>query len=289
MIARLPGLVILPGFACNFHCDHCITRHRPAGQLTPAETRVLVSTIKKFKILKLGFAGGEPTLYKREIRAILSDAKFSGEISLTSNGHFSESVAASRKELGEYPGLKSVQLSYDSFHAKFLPFRNIRNLFLACRELGIKFSVILSVQSPFDLGLVCKLNKVGNFPIGVQKIIPAGAAKENGLGYKYPVFDKAILTRSCPNKKTMSFLHGYGFSVCCGAPDFFPGPMEYAHPTLEEHLRSRFYRLITKKTFRGIIKALRVRLEQLPPECSDPCTLCEKIFSTYAKNKTAAV
>lgn len=289
MIARLPGLVILPGFACNFHCAHCITRHRPGGQLTPDEMRVLAATIKKHQIRKLGFAGGEPTLYKREIKALISEAEFTGAIALTSNGHFSKSVAAARKELMGYPGLKSVQLSYDRFHAKFLPLRSVGNLFLACRELGIKFSVILSVQSPFDLELVQALKKTGNFRIGIQKIIPAGAAKDNGLGYQYPVFDKAILAQGCPNRNTMSFLHGYGFSVCCGAPDFFPGPMGYSHPTLEEHLRSRFYGLITGKSFQGIMKALDVKLDQFPPEYSDPCTLCEKIFSSYAKRKATAV
>lgn len=283
MIARIPGLVVLPGFACNFYCDHCISRYRNGGQLTKSEISLLAKTIQKHRIAKLNFVGGEPTLYKSAINGLLAKAKFAGAVGLTTNGHFAGSVAAARKELLGYPGLKSVQLSYDRFHARFLPFSNIRNLFSACRELNVKFSVVLSLESPLDMAAVQTLKKAGNFQIGVQKVIPAGAAKKNGIGYKYPVFDRGILGRGCPNKGTLAFLHGYGFSVCCGAPDFTPGRVKYAHPTLEAHLGSRFYKLITQKTFGAIMRALRVRIEKFPPEFSEPCVLCEHIFSAYAK------
>lgn len=289
MIARLPGMVVLPGFACNFFCGHCIARDRAKGRLTPEELEVLSGAIRKYGVKKLGFAGGEPTLHRAAIKKLLALSGFAGAVSLTTNGHFAATVPAAKKELSQYPGLRSVQLSYDKFHAKFLPLSKVRNLHAACAELGLKFSIVLTVQSPLDLVLVSELRELGDFRIGVQRVIPGGEAKKNGFGYKHPAFDRRILSKGCPNRNTMSFLHGYGFSVCCGAPDLPAGAMAYAHRTLEEHARSRFYRLIKTKTFGGIARELRVPLKDLSPECSEPCVLCEKIFSSYAKNATAAV
>jgi len=283
MIARVPGLVILPGYACNFHCAHCVSSGRKKTGLTEREINRLARTISAHKVRSLHFVGGEPTLYKSTINRLIPAAEPGGKISITTNGHFAGDEGAAARELASFARLDGVQLSYDRFHAKFLPFANIHNLCEACKKSKIRFSVILTLQSPMDLLLVKELKKAGDFPIGLQKVLPFGAAKLNEIGYAYPAFDKRVLSKKCPNRKKIAYLCGHGFSVCCGGPDLRPGPVKYMHPTLEAHKKSRFYRMITELTFSRMMTQLGVTAEWLSPEHSSPCTLCARIFYEYGK------
>lgn len=284
MAARVSRLVVFPGYACNFYCDHCITRDRGNGSLSGAEIKLLSETIARHKIRSLMFVGGEPTLYKNIVNELLLSAGNIRKVCITTNGHFAKDPGSAEAELSAFAKLTDVQLSYDRFHAKFLPLSNVSALYAACRKLKKTFAVSLAVQTPLDMLLVKRLREVGDFKIGVQKVLPFGAAKRNNVGYTFPLFDKSILSKKCPNRKTMAYMCGYGFSVCCGAPDMRAGRLEYVHAGLEEHLASKFYRMISGLTFSGMMSRLGVSRDWLAPEHSAPCTICARIFDEYGKS-----
>lgn len=270
---------ILVGYACNFACAHCITGREKRQKLTSAEIKLIVSQINKFAVKSLLFVGGETSLYVRDINTILSEVRHlpSTRIKITTNGSFAVTKVAAAEKLLSFRKLDSVQLSYDKFHAKFLPFRNVRNLYAACKDLGIKFSVILTIESPLDVVYAQKLWSVGTFQIGIQKVLQIGEAVTAGNAYVFPGFDKKVLKKSCPNRRSIKYIPGEGFSVCCSLLAY-KYPKAFTSMSLPKVLRSRFYRLITGHSFKEIAASLNVSVEKMEPHYSHECNLCEYIF-----------
>jgi MoaA/NifB/PqqE/SkfB family radical SAM enzyme len=234
----------------------------------------------EFGVKAVLLAGGEPTLYVAKANKILRGLPgLSGfRVRMTTNGHFGDSLGKAIKTLKSFIRLTSVQVSYDRYHAEFLPINNIANISQACKELGIDFSVSFCVSNPLDVALVAELKKIGSFRVGIQKVLPVGAAARNLLGYKHPSFDEGVLGKKCPRIGKMMYLGGCGFSVCCSSLVLGDKKKVFSHPTLQGHMESLFYRLITGKTFKGIAKFLKVPETSLEPIHSDPCTLCSYLF-----------
>jgi hypothetical protein len=279
---KISELGVTVGYACNFKCAHCGVSEKKHLRLSRAEEKLISESVNQYEIPSLLFVGGEPSLYVFAVNRILAgvhdlDGK---NVRITTNGHFSGTKAAARKLLSQFLRITKVQLSYDSFHKKFLPLRMVGNLYETCLEMGIKFSVVLSIQSPLDLALITELRSVGDFPVGVQKILPTGAARANNVSMLYSSFNKEVLSSQCPNRGGLMYLCGEGFSVCCSSLIFNCRSGKYVHRTIRDHLRSRFYELIGTLKFEEIAAKLGVSLseKELAPAMSSSCVMCEFIF-----------
>lgn len=239
-----------------------------------------MAAIKAYSVTSLHFVGGEPTLYIADINRILSGLASlkHTKVRITTNGHFGATKKSAKAVLASLLKLDYLQLSYDKFHREFLPFKNIRTLYNVCLEAGVEFSVAISIQSPLDLVLAPQLKKIGDFPIGVLKVMPAGSARENNLAYRYPSFDKRVLSKKCPNHKTITYMCGEGFTSCCSLLSFGEGSARFAHPTMRAHLNSDFYKLISRHSFGEIMRMSGVASTPLSPDHSSPCTLCAHLF-----------
>lgn len=273
-------LGVIFGFKCNFSCAHCLTYRENSTKITEQELNGVAGAIDRYRVRNIHFTGGEPTLYLKEIHSLLGRIRDNrlATVRITTNGHFAATETAARRLLSSIPRLKYVQLSYDKFHKKFLPFNNLRNIFAACRELGIDFCCNLTIQSPMDLVLLTELRRAGEFPVLIQKVSAIGEAKRNGLAYAPPAFDKKMLSRRCPNKNNLVYIYGRGFSVCCSSL-LFNGRYEWlCNKSPEAYLKSDFYKFISGNTFKGIADKLSVPISELLPEHSSPCGLCEKLF-----------
>ncbi len=274
------------GFKCNFACAHCCSPDASAA-LNPREESLLLDAVESHGMKTLHFLGGEPTLYLDRTNAFLSKLgklnKF--KVKITTNGHFAKTKSSAVTLLSSFKKLDSVQLSYDKFHKKFLPFSYIRNLHNACRSLNIGFGVVASVQSPMDMLLLNKLKDIGDFQIGMQKVLPVGRARSNRIFYQHPSFDRNVLSRRCPNKKVITCLPEKGFSICCSSLVFDTNIQNICHPTLKAHLDSEFYRMMRSLSFRGIIKKFGLNMAPFLPEDSAPCVLCEKVFRKLTTDK----
>lgn len=280
MNGNVEELCITVGYRCNFKCAHCAVVNKRHLELADSEKKLLVRVIKKRRVKALFFVGGEPTLYVPDINAILTALapRSIRSVKITTNGHFATTVVKAVDVLKQYASLDVVQLSYDNYHAKFLPLRNIKNLYQACRRLDKKFNIVFTIQSPMALVQLRKFRALGDFPVVVQKLHPVGAAKENNLSYSYPCFSRHVLRQRCPNLGKLIYMCGEGFTTCCSYLSLRENTARYIHPSAGGHLRSSFYRLISKNTFGGLMQKLGVSRQGLRPEHSSPCALCDYIF-----------
>lgn len=280
MPSPIKELGVVVGYGCNFKCAHCCTgRVRPRG-LTKKEQTAVTKAIARYSPRTILFVGGETTLYLKTINSILSSVRnLSGsKITITTNGHFAGTRESSLCMLRSFRKLDSVQLSYDRFHAEFLPFENVARLYEACAELGIRFCVINTIASPMELLGLKKLASVGKLKVLVNKALPSGSAAVNGIEYPYPSFDRGVLRRSCPSHGNVSYICGRGFSICC-AHLMFEADLPVANASIDLHKHSMFYKLMTRNTFGRLLRMSGLTPEGLHPRLSAECNLCLHIFN----------
>lgn len=272
------------GYACNFKCAHCSLTEDHRLKLTSKEVDLLSGVIRRYKPPSVLFVGGEPTFYTDIANAILRKSGDLAKISfrITTNGYFASTKSDAVKSLSAFSKLDMVQLSYDKFHAKFLPFKNIRNLFLACRELGKSFNVTCAVESPMDVLLAEKIKNAGRFNIAIQRVLPIGSAKKNNIKYPYPSLDEEVLSKSCPNKGKIMYFCGRGFSACCSNLVFNSRDKFMIHKTIGAHVKSRFYQKVIHSNFGQFAGELGLTAKDLRPEHSIQCNLCEHLFGLQA-------
>lgn len=283
---KFKQLGIIVGTKCNFHCAHCALEDRERGRnLSAKEIHILKNSIAEYAPRELLFTGGEPTFYIHLINELISahPKPHKCRIIVTTNAHFAKSIPAARKVLTSFIALNNVQVSYDKFHKKFLPLANVKNLYTACKEMRLSFLALFAIQSPLDLPLMAELSKLGKFRIGVQKVIPHGQARKNGVGFIHTVFDKKVLNKRCPNLGRIAYTRGHGFSVCCSDLLRLKSKTQLAHLTIKEHLASDFYKLMSGHTFRELIQKFSLPDSPLKPEHSDECVLCKHIFTQRAR------
>lgn len=269
------------GFTCNFACVHCANAFEKRKRLSPEEKRNITSAIRNLRARTLHFIGGEPTLYLKDIAEIVrsSEARRSPSVIIATNGWFAKSKSAAAEMLARIPGLVKVLLSYDKFHARFLPFVNIGYLYEACVGRGVDFGVLCSIETPADILLINKVKGIGRFPVLIQKVLPQGSAKKRHVEYKnYPGFDKKVLRRKCPSRKDLVYICGKGFSVCCSSLVFNPGMTGVCYKTQEALVKSEFYRLISDKNFSELLSLSGAGREELRPEHSSICNLCDYLM-----------
>lgn len=271
-------MVITLGYRCNFSCAHCCVADKKEVSLSPAETERVIRTINEHRIGQVLFIGGEPTLYLREIGHILSRLVSLPQVRLTTNGHFAKTRAEAIAVLSGIPGLAGVNLSYDSFHKRFLAEEKLIALKDACGEMGLEFKVFLALRSPLDLVLLHELRAAGVKNVVLQKLLPSGAAKKEGMSFLYPSFDEGVLEQNCPNKGNILYLCGQGFTSCCSNLVFNNDSKRFSRKTLGGYLNSDFFKLTSSCTFREYINRFRLKGLNFMPEHSSPCVLCEYIF-----------
>jgi len=252
-------------------------------KLAKQEREEIVKAVNNIRVKSLLFTGGEPSLYISDINQILAKLKNPKKIKvkITTNGGFARTQESAKRILCSFLRLNGVQLSYDKYHRQFLPFQNIGILYRVCKELNLTFSVIMAIQSPMDMVLVKQLRQIGKFQVKIINTLPMGSAKKNDTYYSYLGFNDGVLSGYCPRKNKISYWCGQGFSICCSLLTEGDDWRKYAHPTLEEHINSSFYKLLTKYNFRQLFKKLKVSTKGLLPEHSSPCVLCKYLFDKY--------
>ncbi len=286
-LKRKLDLGITVGTVCNIRCRHCLVDNNLGSRrITGSEIGRLVSEINRYKPRELIFTGGEPVLFTGEINSILSSIDGPDRIHTTiiTNGCFASTPARAVKTLKSFKALNSVQMSYDKFHAEFVPEACLHNLLAACRKLNLSFSLVCAIQAPLDLIFLNKLNLAG-VPVTTQKILPIGRAKENALNYTYPAFDTKVLRKKCPNIGRLVYNCGAGFTTCCGFLASKAGNSMYVHRTIAAHLRSRFFELISRHTFGELLLLAGLPKDGLSPSHSASCALCEHIVPGILSSK----
>ncbi len=84
------GIVIVPGFGCNLRCTYCYQGIYPKKSKPMSEDALnkLIQYLRRFDKLKIGFYGGEPTVFENHLIRILNslNPEKVKSISLITNG-----------------------------------------------------------------------------------------------------------------------------------------------------------------------------------------------------------
>ena len=166
---------------CNASCRHCINKNSKTilGEAPRNQVLEWIQLISKTSYRNVNFVGGEPflnlSLLKEYIQACISARLTPG---VTTNGFWAKTKEDALHILSELSGLKKILVSTDRYHLEYIPKESIKNLILACKELGI-FVAINIVSCTVKEGQETKelFETLGdNIYININPMMPAGAA-----------------------------------------------------------------------------------------------------------------
>ncbi|HOJ85645.1 MAG TPA: radical SAM protein [Elusimicrobiales bacterium] len=276
MLSKINKITILVGNKCNYKCSHCLFSSNVKDYVDDFST--LISEINLRDVNKLLFVGGEPTLYIKEINKILSKIKNLGkkEIIITTNGWFASDISKTEKTLKSFIKLNSVQMSYDRFHMEFSTLKKLKTLYNACLNLKKDFSVILSISNIKDLIILKKLNDIGSFRVGIQKVYRMGSAFKNQIYFK-ETLNKNFILRKCPLIKNneIIYIRGKGFSFCCSNL-FFSRESLVVYKNINFLMRSELFNILKKYNFREMANKYKINIKY--NNVNNECDICEEIW-----------
>jgi MoaA/NifB/PqqE/SkfB family radical SAM enzyme len=250
-------------------------------------------------VMSIVFTGGEAFLeYSSLIESIALCEELGLEASAVTNGFWASTAQTARQKLKELKGLRTLNVSTDSFHQEFVPADRIRNIIESCCELGIKCVVRISyLNDPVsEIGIIKKqlTGLDGRYTIVAIPVAPFGRAAA--------LIDTYSIYTYNPNG-----------IPCCGADNpvidsngdvkFCPGGL-FSHPensllktgniydeTLEEIKKSAnlnpIVQMLRLHGPSGLVRLVRNqakkdRIPFIPPqmeEMGDLCSLCKYVIA----------
>lgn len=279
--ASIEILHVVPGQRCNLTCAHCATSSGPtaASRVNADDFAQIEAAVRSISPPRLLFTGGEPTFYIDEINRIVDCHPDPSRciVQITTNGWFARSAAGLSAVLGRIKKLDHVQLSHDKYHGLLLPDSQIGALIEWTAARGIEFNISVAITCPEDMAFADDLQRRTGATVLYTRMEAAGRARENGLQFHFPMFERGVLNERCPNRKSVTYLPRRGFTVCCANLAFSDDSDGFVHANLEEHLSSAFYREIQDRTMGEMLESRGISAEGLAPEYSSACRLCELV------------
>lgn len=143
------GLLLLHlTWGCNAKCRHCVFECGPEKlllSLTREEIRVAIRTAREHGILVMGLTGGEPTMAMDMVEFALEEGARSGmrKLHMTTNAFWATTPAKAREVLTRLVdlGLRHILVSYDHYHAEFVPTGHVLNACEQAQRLGLKIQI----------------------------------------------------------------------------------------------------------------------------------------------------
>jgi pyruvate-formate lyase-activating enzyme len=133
---------------CNIKCRHCIYDCQPFSteQLSKSAIENLIKQAAKLNSLRsVIFTGGEAFLeYDILVENIALCEELGLESSVVTNGFWALDTHITNQKLKKLKGLRTLNVSTDSFHQEFVSVDRIRNVIQSCHELGIECIVRVS-------------------------------------------------------------------------------------------------------------------------------------------------
>jgi MoaA/NifB/PqqE/SkfB family radical SAM enzyme len=287
---------------CNIGCRHCIYDCKPFNKDKLSKS-VITDLIRQAAVLdsvkSVVFTGGEAFLeYSSLVEGISLCEECGLESSVVTNGFWALDSHIARQKLIGLKGLKTLNVSTDSFHQEFVPANRIRNIIESCHELGIRCGVRVSYLNDqvSEIGMIKEQLKglEGLYTISAMPVAPFGRA--------------ATLKDKC-----QTYAYETNGVPCCGADDpvidangdvkFCPGGL-FSHPgnslikvgniydeTLGKIKKSidlnpivHMLRLRGPSGLVQLVKnqAVKDEIQYLPPqieEVRDLCSLCKHIIT----------
>lgn len=276
-------LSIISTSKCNVACRHCLCKGSGLKKLSELESSLLINIIRESNIKIIQFTGGEPTLVLPLIRNLFKKLQKEFpylELEIITNAYFASSYKKCCDILSFLPNLKKVIISYDAFHADFIPMKNIVHVKKYCHAHHISICGFAAIAKPDDFITIYNYEKIFNIEFNYQKVLPIGDANKNNAYYKSGVYDDKLFNEKCPQLSNLVYLPGYGITHCCSSLLFKTPSMlrkKLAYKSINLLRKSRFFTLLSKYTFRELYKMAHIDISKVPLDCFLPCELCYSI------------
>ena len=182
MDSSATAIAIVVDQKCNIQCDHCCFSSSPRsqGHLRDEDILSIVDqAIANVNIRTVGFSGGEAMLRKRVIIQALERLHANNmTASITTNCFWGRKPAIADRLVNELKckGLSILTISYDYFHAQFIPVSCISNVLEACRRHHLQARINIAVTHSHDAAHVVQQlgDSVLGVPISIFPIQPVG-------------------------------------------------------------------------------------------------------------------
>ncbi len=276
---------IIPGLNCTMACQHCATNSSPThkNRISDFEKELLIKELNNLKPPNVILTGGEVALYKKDLLDILNSLVFPFKTILTTNGFSAKNLKDVDSFCGSIKNLSLIQLSFDRFHGQtlesVLPFL-FKNY---CFEKKIDFVLVACLSQFSDIDFAVEAKSTYDCDVIFQKIEGSGRAYSTNSEFRYDVFDNSVLSKTCPNIDTLSFIPQKGFSHCCANNIFNNNWKDVSFYNLDQLYHSSFYIDCKKSNFHQRLRNINFDEKSLSPRMTSPCNLCEFIETLKRK------
>lgn len=287
---RMKSIVINLTQKCNAKCVHCCFECLPnsSNYLTDDEIEKIVSYAESHDDVKVvSLTGGEALLRKNKVLEIIQRLSLVGkETTLISNAFWATTEAVTERILSELKlaGLNYLTISYDDYHAEYIPISNVKRLLTIIKKFDIEVALNMVVDRK-HIG-VDLLKDLGESVFGVRvTMVPASpVGRANDLYFK--TIEELELT--CPATGWEFVVHHDGYVYPCCSPSVFESNLrigsiaEYEVEKLESQLYSNILLYILKKEgFKWFIEKMHLDLSK--QKFVSSCEVCRFIFSDMEK------
>lgn len=276
---------------CNAQCAHCCFGCLPdsVNYLTNPEIEKIIHYAESHEDVKvISLTGGEALLQKAEVLNITKRLSSVGkEVTLISNGFWATNDRTTRRILTELTeaGLTYLTISFDDYHAKYIPVENIRRLLTISKEFEMEVAMnMVADKTNQGIGL---LEQLGESIFGIQiTVVPASpVGRAKGINSD-DLYFKAItdLDLSCPATGWEFVVHHDGYIYPCCSPSVFESELRLGNiaDASIESLEKKFYSNILLYILKE--EGLNWFIEKMHLDMSDmtfvsTCEICKYIFS----------
>lgn len=289
----MPSIAIAIDSRCNARCSHCCFSCTPRSSDSLSDDRIhdlVTQAIESPDVDEVGLSGGEALLRKDLVLGVTARLSEAGKrTTLVTNGFWGQSEQKARRELSALKdaGLSSMTVSYDDFHAAFVPVQRIKNIFEANKHVDLPSMLNVAVTRNHTgdsliaaLGESILRTRVTKFPV-----LPVGAARLLPDGTIIRDFCASDDLR-CPGFEPVFHFDGRVYPCC--SPAVFGTALalgavgDLGVAEAQRRIRHNMLLAIIRRFgFGPLLRACRDRGVAVPPPSTplvDACDLCRRLF-----------
>lgn len=270
---------------CNILCEHCFLgriteKHFMRNELL----KNVLSQAIECDIDVISFTGGEPLLYWDNISKELNVGLLNNiKLTISTNGFWARNEDSTKKMMEKLKSknIKQIELSYDEYHAKFIPIENIYNIIDIAKIYNIVVKIIMSVSNELSyLVLYSKLLKyICAENIIIQKVAKFGNANNNAISSFQDI--KQCIGVRCEQIMNPCVTYTGDVFACCG-PCVVSGTNNilYISNLNNERLDSIINKMLRDSKLRAIHKygpSVLLKKDYIK-KCSSLCDICMNKF-----------
>lgn len=215
-------------FTCPAACQHCCFACSPDREekmdFRLAE-QIINSPYFMREFTTVFFSGGEVLLYFDEVTRLMGMAKGHYQIRCATNGFWGDNPARAEAMIRKLKqcGLTHLVVSYDEFHANFIPVSSIQTILKLCKKYLVEVEVqIAACQSSWRLADTANilLKSITEIPVLEAAVLLVGSAKKN-LSEKDLIYEYEMVEDRCLGSDAIAIFPDGSVFSCCSPVSYF--------------------------------------------------------------------